>query len=181
MKRDLNYYQKLKYKVIIERNEDEGYVWYHAYTKELGKFSCYGSGETADEAVQKFYEIKDEFLDHLFSEDLKVPEPEDEGAIEKYSGTFNVRTSKVIHFLLSRQAYENEVSMNAYLNQILATAVGVEEHEQKTNIKIRDLTKKMDKVQQTLDKSIRYGTIDFGNCRPVAETLLAYSSQNYLS
>jgi len=93
---DLAYYKNLEYNIIIEKEMDEDDQWFIAYANELGKYSCYGRGDTREEAIGSFLEEKDVFLEYLFNEGLEIPEPKKKPE-DKHSGFFNVRTSSHIH------------------------------------------------------------------------------------
>lgn len=131
--KNLEYYLGLKYDTIIHQEEFEGAVYYTVYCKELGKFSCYGTGSTIEEALQSFEETKKEFITYLYEEGSEIPEPSNIGKlIEDFSGVFNIRTSPVIHANLVYQAEEFGISMNLYVNQILSGVVEKRALESKT-------------------------------------------------
>ena len=72
-KKDLKYYQNQEYKIIIESVTDEYGKEYIAYCNELGKYSCYGTGVTQIEAINKFLQDKNEFIEYLFDEKKAYP------------------------------------------------------------------------------------------------------------
>jgi predicted HicB family RNase H-like nuclease len=122
--KNLEYYLGLKYDIIVHEDEFEGEKVVSAYCKELGKFSCYGRGDTLEEALQSFEETKRDFITYLYEEGVNIPEPSNIGKlIEDFSGVFNIRTSPVIHANLVSQAEEFGISMNLYVNQLLSGAV----------------------------------------------------------
>lgn len=61
----LKYDKNPMYKTIVEREEMEGKVWYIAYANELGKYACYGFGDTPEEAIKSFLKEKKAFTDYL--------------------------------------------------------------------------------------------------------------------
>jgi len=136
LEKDLNYYKKLDYSIIVTKESEDDETWFVAYCNELGKYSCFGKGLTTGEAIENFYEVKEGFIEMLYSKGLQIPEPEKE---IKYSGYFNVRTSPKIHCLLVEQAKRDNVSLNAYLNQILACATGVRNTECSITPLIKDI------------------------------------------
>ncbi len=121
-RKDLNYYKSLDYRVLVEPQQEDDEKWFIAYAEELGKYSCFGRGETPEEAMRDFYEQKDDFMEYLYKSGKKIPEPK-EYVTPRYSGFFNVRTSPQIHAELVRQAKERNISLNLYLNQILSQAI----------------------------------------------------------
>jgi len=155
LNKDLNYYKALEYSIVIEKQELDGEHWFIAFTNELGKFACYGRGESQSEALNSFLDEKDVFIEYLFDEGKNIPEPRvDE--VEKYSGFFNVRTSLVIHANLVRQAKEMEISLNLYINQILATAVERKKNENSVLNKLTELCGKLDAHHFEVTKQLRY-------------------------
>lgn len=123
IEKDLKYYKNLDYDIKIEKESYEGEHWYIAYCDELGRGSCYGTGSTQQEALTNFFKDKNEFIELLYDEKKPILEPRPKEESEPVlSGTFNVRTSPQIHGLLSQQAKERGISLNLYVNQILATA-----------------------------------------------------------
>jgi len=134
MKKDLLYYKRLNYEIRVEQEKDGLESWYIAYCEELGRGSCYGTGDTPQEALSRFMEDKNEFITYLYESGKPIPEPESKDDSENpLSGIFNVRTSPQIHGLLARQAKEQGVSLNLYVNQILATASQSQEMKQFMN------------------------------------------------
>lgn len=120
--KDLKYYKSLIYNIVVEKQEEEGDIWFIAYTNELGKIACYGRGESQIEALTSFMEEKDSFIEYLFNEGETIPEPKIAES-NRYSGFFNVRTSSIIHANLVQQAKELDISLNLYINQILASGI----------------------------------------------------------
>lgn len=80
-KKNLEYYLKLKYKIIIEPIIDEYGTEYMAYCNELGKYSCYGVGKTYTKAMKSFLKEKEEFIRLLYNRNKNIPEPEKEEEI----------------------------------------------------------------------------------------------------
>ena len=76
--KDLKYYKYLTYNIIVEKQEIDGETWFIAFTNELGKFACYGRGETQIEALNSFMVEKDVFIEYLFSEGKEIPEPKND-------------------------------------------------------------------------------------------------------
>jgi hypothetical protein len=157
LNKDLNYYKALEYNIVIEKQELDGESWFIAYTNELGKFACYGRGESQTEALNSFLEEKDIFIGYLFDEGKNIPEPNVDD-LEKFSGFFNVRTSPVIHANLVHQAKEMKISLNLYINQILASAVESRKNENSVMNKLTELCSKLDAHHFEVTKQLRYKT-----------------------
>lgn len=153
--KDLNYYKSLYYNIITEKQTDSDESWYIAYANELGKFACYGRGDTPAEAISSFLEEKDAFLKYLFQEGKSIPEPQ-KTEPEKFSGFFNVRTSPVIHANLVQQARDMDVSLNLYINQILSAAVESHKNENMIMNKLSELCGQLEKHHFEVTKQLNY-------------------------
>jgi len=154
-KKDLSYYKKLKYNIIIEEEKFEDEVWFIAYSNELGKYACYGKGDTEVEALQNFIEEKNDFIEYLFTNNKSIPEPETKSE-RNFSGVFNVRTSSIIHYKLVNQAKDLNISLNLYLNQILAAAVERKQNELIIEEKLFEISRKIDKHHFEITKQMKY-------------------------
>jgi predicted HicB family RNase H-like nuclease len=162
--KDLNYYKNLHYRIIIEKEHDEGVTWFIAYTKELGKLSCYGQGNTEIEALGSFHEEKDSFLEFLFEKGKTIPEPETSiGEYDHFSGVFNIRTSKILHCKIVQQANELDLSMNLYLNQIIAEAIGMASTDDKVLKKLNEICAKIDYHHAVISRQLQYNGVEFEN------------------
>lgn len=160
--KSLEYYKKLEYAILIEKQEIDGESWFIAYANELGKYACYGRGENQTEALTSFLEEKDGFIEYLFNEGKTIPEPSSAES-EKYSGIFNVRTSPSIHANLVYQAKNLDVSLNLYINQILSAAVEKMNIENSVMDKLTELCGKLDAHHFEVTKQLRYQSEKFLN------------------
>jgi len=124
-RKSLDDYKKLFYKIIIEAITDKSGTDYMAYTHELGKYSCYGTGKTEGEAIASFKDEKDDFLEYLYDAKKPIPEPVVEQEEPLPNGVITLRTTPVLHAQLVNQAKQNNVSLNQYLNQILSSTSAV--------------------------------------------------------
>jgi len=118
----LDDYKRLSYKIIIEEISDESGTEFMAYTQELGKYSCYGKGSSIEEAVSDYHTVKDDFIEYLFDNKKPIPEPVIQTEEPLPNGVITLRTTPVMHAQLMRQAKDNNVSLNQYLNQIICGA-----------------------------------------------------------
>jgi predicted HicB family RNase H-like nuclease len=153
--KDLNYYKSLDYNIIIEKKKEKEEIWYIAYTNEFGKYACYGQGDTAQEAIESFYEERDIFVEYLFKEGANIPEPTTTES-EKFSGVFNVRTSSIIHAKLVQQSKDMDISLNLYLNQILSGAVERRKDEIQIMNKLSELCAQLEKHHFEVTKQLNY-------------------------
>ena len=144
-KKSLAYYQALDYDVKIEKEQYEDETWYIAYCDELGRGSCYGTGNTPQEALEQFLVDKNDFIKELYNEGRPVPEPNPREAPEtEFSGIFNVRTTPLLHAHLSRLAKKSRVSLNHYVTQILALGSVIGEIKEYFDGKCNALEDKID-------------------------------------
>jgi len=124
-KKTLNDFKRLSYKIIIETINDEFGTEFMAYTKELGKYSCYGKGNTIPEAVSDFRITKDEFIEYLFDNHKPIPEPVIQSEEPLPNGVITLRTTPIMHAQLIQQAKESGISLNQYLNQIISSSSAI--------------------------------------------------------
>lgn len=137
----LEYYKSLDYDIIVKKEVLGNETWFSAFCKEFGNEACLGIGDTREEAINNFLEKKDDFIEFLYSRNEPIPEclPSD----DTFSGTFSVRTSPWLHTLIAEQAKKNDVSINSYINQILAFCVGQDVMYEKFSNFTVELTYKM--------------------------------------
>ena len=76
MKKDLEYYLKLPYKIEVAPIPEEEGGGYMAYFPEIGQFAIIGDGETSQEAMANLMQMqKIRFAEFLESGHI-IPEPE---------------------------------------------------------------------------------------------------------
>lgn len=155
LNRDLKYFLNLDYKILVEKVTSDGESFYIAYTNELGKFACYGKGETPADAISFFEIEKNEFVEYLFNAGDPIPEPIIDECT-KFSGFFNVRTSPIIHASLVAQAKELDISLNLYLNQILAGAIEKKPADNQILNKIGELCGKLEAHHYEVTRQLKY-------------------------
>jgi antitoxin HicB len=119
MTKDLNYYLKLPYTIILEERDDGNGAYVAAIIKELP--GCLSHGATVEEAAHNIQDAKRDWLVSNLEDNLLIPEP------QKYTGQFHLRMSSSLHESLARMADMNNVSLNQYLTMALSRTVGVEE------------------------------------------------------
>lgn len=155
--KDLKDYQNLEYGIRIELINESENPTYLAFSEELGKYACYGTGDTHAEAIQSFLEEKNLFIEYLFNAGENIPEPKI-ATNEHFSGYFNVRTSPIIHARLVSQARELDISLNLYLNQILSSATEKKGIENCILDKLSEICGKIDNNHYEVTKQLRYQT-----------------------
>lgn len=139
--KNLEYYLNLKYDIIIQDRSENEEKLFIAFTRELNKDAFYGVGESPEEAIQSFNDVKVNMFEYLLDIGESIPEPrpiED----ELPSGKFIIRTSPALHRQLIELAQENKQSLNSYVNEKLAKETILDEIEIK-----------LEKFASTLQKS----------------------------
>lgn len=114
IKKDLEYYLGLPYKIVLYPAEEGGYA---IEIPELP--GCVSQGLTLEEAYEMIQDAKKGWIDLALQNGETIPEP----AKEEYSGKFNIRMPKSLHRTLVSKAKEENVSLNQYINYQLARSV----------------------------------------------------------
>ncbi len=133
MKRRLEYYLNLPYKIEIEPISDDAGGGFVARLSDFGKYGIIGDGETIDEALQNLKEAKKIRFKEWLEEGLSIPEPNEETNIEGCSGKFVIRIPKYLHFALISYARDNGVSLNQFVLSLLSA--GIERHQKAVDVK----------------------------------------------
>jgi len=131
MKKNLEYYEKLPYHIILEPWDDGEGVYWVARVAELPH--CLIHGDTPEEAIREIGEVKRDWIKSNLERGLKIPEP----IPRKYSGQISLRIPPSLHKLLSDIAAVQEVSLNQFMTMALAREVGFHLEKTKSNVKRR--------------------------------------------
>ncbi len=116
IKKNLEYYFRLPYKVVLYPAEEGGYA---IEIPELP--GCVSQGQTLEEAYEMVQDAKRGWIELALQDGKAIPEPTGK---EKYSGKFNIRMPKSLHCTLVAKAKDENVSLNQYINYQLARSVG---------------------------------------------------------
>jgi antitoxin HicB len=119
--KNIEYYAKLPYTILVERWDDGKGVYYVARVAELPH--CLIHGDTPEEAIREIEEVKRDWIESNLKRGFKIPEPKP----HKYSGQIRLRISPSLHKLLSHRAEIENVSLNQYMCIALAQSVGIGE------------------------------------------------------
>lgn len=120
IEKDLEYYAKLPYNIILEVWDDgEGPYWV-ARIAELPH--CLIHGDTPEEAIAEIEEVKRDWIKSNLERGLKIPEP----ILHKHSGQIRLRIPPSLHQVLTHRAAVEGVSLNQYMTAALARSVGLE-------------------------------------------------------
>lgn len=117
--KDLEYYKKLPYTIILEKYDDQGTYWV-ARVAELPH--CLIHGDTPEEAVKEIEDVKLDWIQSNLEDGLPIPEP----VPYKCSGHIRLRIPPSLHKLLRDRAIAEDVSLNQYMTSALASSVGID-------------------------------------------------------
>ncbi|NLR09547.1 MULTISPECIES: toxin-antitoxin system HicB family antitoxin [Lactobacillaceae] len=113
--KDLNYYMGLDYSFVITPiTEDDGEKYFQLSIPDLPGFKIY---ENTEEELRKSLDDAKSawFLANIEAHE-SIPEPKRE---QEFSGRVTLRMSKSLHAQLDFQAKREDVSLNAYINELL--------------------------------------------------------------
>jgi len=116
MEKNLEYYLKLPYTLVIGKEEDNEDTCYVARLQEIPYLI--GTGSTPEQSIKELGINQRLKFETDIELGLPIPEP------SEYSGQFHLRVGKPIHESLARLAALEDVSLNQYISNILARAVG---------------------------------------------------------
>jgi predicted HicB family RNase H-like nuclease len=144
MKKLLEQYLKLPYVIEVKPIPEEEGGGFTAYIPELGELAFIGDGETAAEAIADLEKTKREKFEQYLKEQIAIPAPQ---RLEDFSGRFVVRIPKKLHRELAYEAKMDDVSLNQYVNNILAGRFKTPE--------IVNYLKKLESQMQRIDYAIQ--------------------------
>ena len=119
IRKELKYYEKLPYTIIVEQWDDGEGPYYLARVAELPH--CMIHGDTPEEAISEIKGVMRDWIKSNLERGIKIPEP----IQSKNSGQIRLRIPPSLHKLLSDRAMIEGVSLNQYMNTALAQAVGL--------------------------------------------------------
>lgn len=114
--KDLEYYLSLPYRIEIYP-DDGGYT---AAIPDLP--GCLTCGDSREEVLELIEDAKAGWLELALEDGHPIPEPAP--AFEDYDGRFRVHSPRSLHRKLAEQARREGVSLNEFVNAVLAEAVG---------------------------------------------------------
>jgi predicted HicB family RNase H-like nuclease len=113
MKKDVEYYMKLPYTIVVRRDEDnDGEVSSIARVLEIPH--VLGDGKTAQEAIECLDTHMRMAIEAYLRDGIAVPEPQ-----TQYSGNINIRVDPELHAHLAQEAAVRDMSLNKYASLIL--------------------------------------------------------------
>lgn len=127
IEKELEYYSKLPYTIILEVSDDGDGEYYVARVAELPH--CMIHGNTPQEAIAEIEEVKLDWIKSNLERGLKIPEP----ISHKHSGQIRLRIPPSLHKVLADRANIERISLNHYMTAALASSVGLQ--HSKNNVK----------------------------------------------
>jgi antitoxin HicB len=112
-------YRDLPYQLTLVRDDERGKAGWVARVEEIP--GCTTRGRTPQEAVSKVTRLLTSWIAEAIEEGREVPEPK---SPEGHSGRLLVRMPQTLHGELTRSAEREQVSLNQFITDILAGAVG---------------------------------------------------------
>jgi antitoxin HicB len=111
-------YLGLPYRIAVTREGADDERPWRAVVEDLP--GCEVRGSTPADATARIPAALAEWVADAHAEGREVPEPRD---ARSYSGKLLLRMSKTLHSELAQAAERDQVSLNAYINYVLATAL----------------------------------------------------------
>jgi antitoxin HicB len=106
--KDIEYYSKLPYTILVERHDDQGTYW---VARVLELPHCLIHADSPEQAVKEIEDVKLDWIRSNLEDCLPVPEP----TLTKYSGEIRIRMPPSLHQLLAQRAAHEGVSLNQYM------------------------------------------------------------------
>ena len=113
MKKTLNDYMMMNYRMeIVEDRDEGGYVV--SFPDLPGCITC---GQTIESAVANAMDAKKAWLEAAIEDNIEIQEPD---GLEDYSGQFKLRIPRSLHRLLAEHSKREGISMNQYCVYLLS-------------------------------------------------------------
>ncbi len=119
MKKDLDYYLGLSYKIEVIPIPPEDGGGYEANLPEVGRFAIVGDGETPAEAIADLERIKAEQFRHYLEKGIDIPEPGAESEEQ-----FVIRFPSALHKEIVLQSKKNGISPDEFVLRSLSSMLG---------------------------------------------------------
>lgn len=106
----------MKYEFKVYRMQVEQHLFWVAESKVLK--GCVGQGDTSDEAIQELSANENEWL--ITAKEYGIPIPPETAQTENhFSGKMSLRMSRFVHEEAAKNAQEQGVSLNQYVNDAI--------------------------------------------------------------
>jgi len=103
---------------FIEEEGGEGY--YFACLPDFGSSTCSATGDSAEEALSRLSEVREAVIRHLVESGSPVPEPSRAPFECVELQQMPIRIPKDMHDQIKRAAKQSGLSLNAYVQRVLA-------------------------------------------------------------
>jgi antitoxin HicB len=110
---------ELPYQITLVRDDEDGKAGWVARVEEIP--GCTTRARTPQETVSRVTRLLTSWIREAIEEGREVPEPK---AAESYSGRLLLRMPQSLHGELTRSAEREQVSLNQFITDVLAGAVG---------------------------------------------------------
>ena len=115
---DVRRYLSLPYRIAVTRDEGDEETPWRAVVEELP--GCEVRGSTPADAAARIPAALADWVTMAQADGREIPEPRD---ARNYSGRLLLRMSRSLHAELAQAADRDQVSLNAYINYLLVSAV----------------------------------------------------------
>lgn len=154
MKRDLDYYKGLPYKIEITPIPEHLGGGYNASIPQFGKYALHADGDTIEEAINNLNEYKQHYIKRLLENDVAIPEPISE---EEYSGKFVLRLEPWLHKIVKEKSKKEGLSLNQYIKTILVANLRQKYEEKEIHKEIRACFRKLEMRLESLEEAFPQG------------------------
>jgi len=113
MKKDLDYYMGLNYKIEVTQDKDEG--GFALQCPELR--GCITCADTIEDGFKMIEDAKRCWFTACLEDGIPIPEPSN---MQDYSGQFKLRLPKSLHKKLADRSRQEGISMNQYCLYLLS-------------------------------------------------------------
>lgn len=127
----IEYYLKAVYPVTVYAAPEGGYV---AEIEDLP--GCITEGETLEEVFQRIEDTRRAWIEIQYEDGAEIPLPRTE---QQYSGRFLVRIPKGLHRQLAEEAKRQGVSLNQYVETMLATKATLKDISDQMEERLKEL------------------------------------------
>ena len=117
-------WDNLRYPIQLEQLSEEAGGGWLAWIPLLGRGAFMVDAETAQEAIRELEELRKSRYDLVIASGQPIPVPDDPSEEEALpSGKWLFRTTPLLHRRLQEAAEAQNISLNAYCNQVLERAL----------------------------------------------------------
>ena len=113
MRKDLDYYMGLSYRIEVIKDKEEGGFALHC--PELP--GCITCAETISQGFEMIEDAKKCWFEACLEDGIPIPEP---NQFNNYSGQFKLRIPKSLHKTLAERSRQEGISMNQYCLYLLS-------------------------------------------------------------